>query len=53
MSRTDVGEMPKYPQGEPAFVSLLKKHVPFTAHWDEKAQPKAYELNLKPVVFLK
>ena len=53
MSRTDIGEMPKYPQGEPAFVSLLKKHVPFTAHWDEKAQPKADELNLKPGVFLK
>ncbi|MBQ9337650.1 MAG: hypothetical protein IJS14_10195, partial [Lentisphaeria bacterium] len=28
--------MPAYPQGEPAFVGMLKQHTPFTAHWEDR-----------------
>ena len=28
--------MPEYPQGEPAFVELLKTHTPFTPHWEKR-----------------
>ena len=27
--------MPGYPQGEPAFVGMLKEHVAFVPHWDD------------------
>lgn len=32
--------MPPYPLGEPRFVELLKKHIPFVPHWDETSAPK-------------
>ena len=44
--------MPGYPQGEPAFVELLKQHTPFVPHWDDTPCAPD-ELNAKKGLFLK
>ena len=44
--------MPSYPQGEPAFVGMLKKHTPFTAHWEDRPCAEK-ELNARSGLFLK
>ena len=43
--------MPSYPQGEPAFVEMLKRHTPFVPHW-ENAGCGGDELNMKQGVIL-
>ena len=35
MADTIKDPMPRYPQGEPAFVGMLKEHVAFVPHWDD------------------
>ena len=44
--------MPAYPQGEPAFVGMLKQHTPFTAHWEDRPCGEN-ELNARNGLFLK
>ena len=36
MENIYAGTMPEYPQGEPAFVGMLKQHTPFVAHWEDR-----------------
>ena len=52
MTPSDLSDMPAYPQGEPAFVELLKRHTPFIPHWDD-AGPGEDELNMKQGVVLR
>ena len=52
MTASDLNGMPAYPQGEPAFVELLKRHTPFIPHWDD-AEPGENELDLKPGAVLR
>ena len=35
MADTIKESMPGYPQGEPAFVGMLKEHTAFVPHWDD------------------
>ena len=37
MENIYAGTMPEYPQGEPAFVGMLKQHTPFAAHWEGRS----------------
>jgi len=39
--------MPGYPQGEPGFIGVLKRHTPFVAHWED-AEPRKNELDMRP-----
>lgn len=43
----NIGPMPEFPKGEPGFVSLLKQHIPFTAHWGENVKAAADELDVR------
>ena len=44
--------MPAYPQGEPAFVDLLKRHTPFTPHWED-AECGENELDMRQGAILR
>ena len=52
MQNIYTGGMPGYPQGEPAFVEMLKQHTPFVPHWDDTSCALD-ELNAKNGLFLK
>ena len=52
MENVYAGGMPPYPQGEPAFVGMLKQHIPFTAHWEERSCG-GNELNARSGLYLK
>ena len=52
MENIYAGGMPAYPQGEPAFVGMLKQHTPFTAHWEDRPCGEN-ELNARNGLFLK
>ena len=43
--------VPGYPQGEPGFVEMLKRHTEFVPHWEDRAC-REDELNLKAGVRL-
>ena len=45
-------KMPPYPDGEPGFVDLLKRHDPFVPSWDRNLTPQEGELDLLPGIFL-
>ena len=44
--------VPAYPQGEPAFISMLKRHDPFVPNWDSAWTCSPDQLDVKRGLFL-
>ncbi|MBQ7178241.1 MAG: hypothetical protein IJS08_12565 [Victivallales bacterium] len=45
-------KMPPYPDGEPGFVDMLKRHEPFIPSWDRNFTPQEDEIDLLAGIFL-
>ena len=43
----NLAAMPRFPEGEPRFVSLLKQHIPFMPHWEAGLRAAAGEVDVR------